>query len=131
MLAKLPETDTEIKNLPASVDKLRDSRVYVVAYESGEFSIPIELRIYYPRKSDGRVRAALWVRAGGKYFAGAGSAGGYGYNKPSAAAGAAISAAGIELSQDIEGRGEETVFEALRAIARAAGFSVFHVVGRV
>lgn len=150
--ATLPEAETEIKNLPRCVDNMPTERLYVVTFDSNEideargrdgFETPIELRIYYPRNPRSgleRVRAALWVRTilhvgSRRYFAGAGSAGGYGYCKASGAADGAIRAAGIKLTNDkgrtsIHGAGESMIVEALRAIARAAGYERFTVVGR-
>jgi len=46
-------------------------------------------------------------------------AGGGGYHKRSAAAGSAISNAGIVLSKDIDGRGDGAIREAVEAITRA------------
>jgi hypothetical protein len=147
--AILPTADTRIENLPRCVDNMPTDRLYVVTYDANKvdqargrdgFETPIELRIYWPRNPRSgmeRVRAALWVRTSEDlpnqqrhYFSGAGSAGGCGYCKASGAADSAISAAGIKLSTDIHGAGESMIVEALKAIARAAGYDTFTVVGR-
>ena len=145
--AILPTSDTSITNLPRCVDNMPTDRLYVVTYDASKvdpergldgFETPIELRIYYPRNPRSgmeQVRAALWVRTSEDlpnqqrhYFSGAGSAGGCGYCKASAAADEAISAAGIKLvgadgkSANIHGAGESMIVEALKAIARAAGY---------
>jgi hypothetical protein len=50
---------------------------------------------------------------------GAGKAGGGGYHKASASMGAALSDAGFTLAEDIDGRGDMAMEDALLAIARA------------
>jgi len=68
--------------------------------------------------------ACIWVQTPeGPHLSGSGSAGGYGHHKPSAAASEAIRNAGIELSQDISGRGDESIRGAVKAIADAIGQS--------
>ena len=72
----------------------------------------VTARIYYP----GTVAyCSLWV-SGGR---GQGSAGGYGYHKPSAALADAIQDAGIVLDRSISGVGDSAMTEACEAIARA------------
>lgn len=62
-----------------------------------------------------RITSIIWV--GGVH--GSGWAGGYGYHKQSAAVSAAIASAGFELDQDIAGRGDSAITEALCAVAIA------------
>ena len=57
----------------------------------------------------------------GIHTQGSGKAGGYGYHRPSAALGEAIRNAGFMLDEDINGRGESVMKEALLAIAAAIG----------
>ena len=59
---------------------------------------------------------------------GSGSAGGYGYHRPSAAAHEAIHNAGFRLSQAIDGRGDSAITDALCAIARCLGIVRFGIV---
>lgn len=78
---------------------------------------PVTLRLY---SVDGtRWTACLWVYWTNYHTSGSGSASGYGYHKPSAAAGCAIRDAGIKLSRSIDGRGEQDIGKAVEAIARA------------
>lgn len=65
--------------------------------------------------------ACLWARdAGGAIsISGGGRAGGYGYHRASAAVQAAFDDAGIQLSEDIGGRGDRAIEEAVYALARA------------
>ena len=82
----------------------------------------VTARIYWPGSV---ARCALWVSGrDGKglrvtYGRGAGSAGGGGYHKPSAALGEAIADAGIKLSRGINGVGDSAMESACLAIARA------------
>lgn len=68
--------------------------------------------------------ACIWINSTRKaiHCNGSGSAGGYGYHRPSAAAQVAINNAGFDLSQPIDGRGDSAMREAVLAIAKAAGY---------
>jgi hypothetical protein len=63
--------------------------------------------------------ACLWINDSDKniHCNGSGSAGGYGYHRPSAAAAEALESAGIELSNPIGGRGDSAISEAMKALA--------------
>lgn len=80
----------------------------------GRLDPEISLRLY---GTGSKNFACLWIS--GHNRRGSGSAGGYGYHRPSAAAQEAINNAGISLALPIDGRGEESMREALLAIARA------------
>jgi hypothetical protein len=71
--------------------------------------------------------ACLWIndRGNNTYCNGSGSAGGYGYHRPSAAAAEALKTAGIKLSEDIDGRGDSAIIDALTAIAKKQGYKTF------
>lgn len=77
---------------------------------------PVTIRIY---GTNSRNYSAIWANGNGIYKSGTGTAGGYGYHRPSAAAAEAIQNAGITLSEDINGRGDSAIREAAEAIARA------------
>ena len=89
--------------------------------EYGHHKTPVTLRLY--TKTGNRWTACVWIngtRSGQEvYGAGSGTASGYGYHKPSAAAGEAIAKAGIQLSEPIDGRGDEAIRSAVLAIAQA------------
>ena len=82
---------------------------------------PVVCRIY-GTSSHKRIYACLWTydRRNGNYVSrsGSGWAGGYGYHRPSAAVAEAIHHAGIDLDEDIGGRGDSAIKEACLAIAR-------------
>lgn len=73
-------------------------------------------RFYWPNQV---CYSCLWIH-GATHPRGAGKAGGGGYHKASAAFSAAIEDAGITLSEDIAGRGDQAIESAIEAIARAA-----------
>lgn len=92
---------------------------------------PVRVKWWMSRSRNAtRVYCSIWVnvpqfhqakRTPVTYFGGHGFAGGCGYDKKSAALAAAIDSAGIKLSQDIDGRGDSAVREAIRAIGDACG----------
>lgn len=78
-----------------------------------------ELRFYC---TNSRAYACFWLfgREKGSVSGGA-YAGGYGYHRKSAAAANAFEHAGITFDEDIAGRGDGAVRDALEAIGRACG----------
>ena len=110
--------------VPRESDKIRANRkesggLYreYALLDLDDGSSPVVLRIYWP----GTVAyACVWIGAGisGLHARGAGRAGGGGYCKASAAAGAALADAGVKLAQDIDGRGLESITGALMALAQ-------------
>lgn len=95
-------------------------------YGRNEMHALIELRLYGTGNQN---FACLWVHGEQINTQGSGRAGGYGYHRPSAAAGEAIRNAGFSLSHDIGGVGDDAIKEALGAIAECLGiknFGIFH-----
>lgn len=90
--------------------------IHGIAVVDGKAIDTCELRLY---ATSSRSYSCFWIYAKSVSGNGSGYAGGYGYCKKSAAAAAAIKSAGIELSEDIAGRGMATVKEAVKAIAKA------------
>ena len=83
----------------------------------------ITVRCYMGRSaSASTVYASIWVHSTDHQTSGTGRAGGGGYHKASAAIAEAIRSAGIELDENIAGRGDSAIEDALRAIASALGF---------
>lgn len=71
--------------------------------------------LYSPKvkdKEDHTVKPSFWN-------SGSGRAGGYGYHRPSAAAAEALSRAGVKLSEDIGGRGDQAIRDAVEAVGKA------------
>lgn len=83
-------------------------------WDDGRLDPEISLRMY---GTGNKNFACLWVS--GIDRRGSGSAGGYGYHRPSAAVAEAFSNAGFILDKDIGGAGESAVREAVLALAKA------------
>lgn len=123
MIAKLTKTECmNAKNLGDKKETIK--QMILITHKAGEFREPIIARWYMSRSGDGAspVYCSLWVHSSPYYVSGRGKAGGYGYHKGSAAFQEACDSAGIELSQPVDGRGDEMVREALFAIGVALGF---------
>ena len=87
----------------------------LIHLHQGEFKEAACLRIYGTQAMN---YACLWIHAKEEYYgSGSGSAGGYGYHRPSQAAMYAFNAAGIYLKEDISGRGDSAIEDAIRALA--------------
>lgn len=87
----------------------------------------VTLRIY---ATDNRHYACIWTHTNCAWIKddettrsldanGSGCAGGWGYHRASAAACEAVCNAGFDLSEDISGRGDAAIEEAVKAIARS------------
>ena len=93
----------------------------VVAVVKGRPVDVITCRIYMGRgRNSSTVYATVWLHGKEYHGSGSGQAGGYGYNKESAAVDTALCMAGVKLSRSIHGTGETR--EALEATARALGY---------
>lgn len=123
--ATLPSTRTE--NLNGKAHRKEDhfyrsvSALVPTTGRPDDFIAAVDLRLYSTRATH---YACLWVRPaqGDVYLSGSGKAGGYGYDRASAAAHSAIISAGIQLAYPIDGVGAEAVWGAVLAIAHAAGY---------
>ena len=82
--------------------------------------VPVELRIYDTGK---KTTACLWVNdsLSNTYIKGSGASNGFGFDQPSEAAQRAINNAGIVLSEEIDGRGDNAIIDAMAAISEALG----------
>ena len=128
MNATLPAVDVSNARQPNKKELVRALSLVVV--KKSEIQEVVTIRCYMGRSSSASVvYACIWVRVnGGRYTSGRGQAGGYGYHKISAAIGDAITSAGIKLDQDIDGRGDSSVREAMEAIGVALGYRNARVV---
>lgn len=86
-----------------------------LALKDGGAVPAVDLKLY---TTDARTYCCVWL-AGEVHQSGSSHVGGYGYHKASAAAGRAIRAAGVSLSEDIDGRGDGAIRDAVEAIAAA------------
>lgn len=141
MRATITEDQNYYRFVTLSATKARDKQVLTQQITiigmsptrngKGEVTIsslePVIARWYMSARGDGasQVTCILWTPNG----VSSGVAKGYGYHKPSAALADACCKAGIELSEDISGRGDDAMEQALRAIADASttGITSWHV----
>ena len=87
-------------------------------FSENEMQAVITLRIY---ATGSRFYACLWINSDTMHINASGFAGGYGYCKASGAASDAIRNSGIDLSEDIHGRGTSAIRDAVLALAVLAG----------
>lgn len=138
-VATLPDADTQNgKNWGDKLELIGSA--LLVAFDKRErckdpnagdgFATVIDARWYMARHSDGAspIRCSVWIRTrrqelGARYFAGHGTASGYGYHKQSAALDAALDSAGIKLEKRFDGCGGSAAKRALEAVARASGYA--------
>ena len=80
----------------------------------------VTARWYWPgRDGASTCYCCVWIHGDGAHGNGSGKAGGYGYHKESAALLSALNAACAYVDQDIGGRGDAAMRDALIAVARA------------
>lgn len=105
------------------------------AEESGIDEV-VSARWWMSRRADASVvYCSVWIRTRGpssalrthetdpcRWLSGRGTAGGFGYHKESAAFADALRSAGIELERSVSGVGDGAIEDAMRAVARAAGY---------
>lgn len=143
MNLKAKFTKTDISNARYAYDKkeLVYSRSAAVS-KNGEVHTPVSVKCYMGRSSSASVvYCNIWIhaetKAGYISLSGAGSAGGYGYHKISAAVDEALQSAGVQLygspyaraekpdmkkPSSISGVGDSAIEAALVAICRALGY---------
>ena len=92
----------------------------VAMIDSRDGSEIVMARFYWPGRDGGAsCYACVWIRGDESFGRGGGKAGGYGYHKESAALEEALKRAGVKLSEDIGGRGDQAMFDALESVSRA------------
>lgn len=111
-------------------DKEQVGGYKLVAVRNGELVELATLRLYMGRsRTASKVYCSLWITgARGEWRSGHGTAGGWGYHKPSAAAADAFRNAGIELSDCIAGRGDSAIEGALKALGKAYGYRKVYII---
>ena len=96
----------------------------------------VDCRLYMGRSSTAStVYCNIWIHGGSIHGAASGKAGGYGYDKKSAAVGSSLDNLGVKLYQDdgiksayIAGVGDTAIREALLAVAVALGYSADNLI---
>lgn len=123
------------KELVASYDVIAFDRNAAPSTPYNGFTIPVQVKCWMSRSRNASVvYACVWVFGGNRKngwvsWSGKGQAGGYGYDKQSAAIDIAIRNAGIDLGYRFGGAGYGSTKTALENIARALGYTTFFVLG--
>jgi len=130
MIAKIGNLNDSISN---EGSKARDKELTngIKVIDSHSKREIVDCRIYMGRSSSAStVYCNIWVRRA-PYGAASGKAGGYGYDRKSAAVSSAMDNLGVKLYQDdgikpasIAGVGDDAIRTALMAVAVALGYSV-------
>jgi len=94
----------------------------LVAYSKKQFSEPITVRWYFAGST---AYCCIWGNIKGQHFSGSGSAGGYGYEKSSAALSSALQSAGFNVNGLSASGGNNTAMEIL---AKLNGSKIFTIV---
>jgi len=103
---------------------VRDDTLVFFDSKAKEIRIAVHAFFWMGRSSSAStVYCSVWItKRDGQSVSGRGSAGGWGYDKESAALHDAIESAGVRLERSIHGVGDYAMREAMLAIALAAGY---------
>lgn len=94
-------------------------------YSKQRYTRPLTVRVWMARGASASVvYATVWAssRDGKTRLAGHGSAGGYGYDKTSAAIDAAFTSAGVTMERPFNGCGESVAEIAMESLAKRLGW---------
>lgn len=109
------------KPLPARIPALFAAYSVVGFDPAAQRVVEVVVMRLYASTRAARIHACTWIHpAEGAPRHGYGAAGGGGYCRRSAAGAEALEAAGVELSEEVAGRGVSVLRKALLATARAA-----------
>jgi hypothetical protein len=128
--ATLPsKMESNAKNLDGDKNRIKTFKA-ITKTQTGKWVELVDLRTWKSFNADGAAPeyATVWIRKPDFYTSGHGRATGYGYHKTSAAAYRAFESAGIKLSEDIDGRGDSAIRDAITAICEALGFNDIYIV---
>ena len=90
----------------------------VISLDKGRLRTIVDLRVYWPNRNAETVHACVWINGEDFYTKGSGTAGGWGYDKASAAAESALARAGVEFNRHWGGGGKSATEEAILAVAK-------------
>lgn len=134
---KFPQSPTTNARWPSG-DKECVAWYHVIAFDRNAapsrpdngFHVPITVKCWMGKsRTASVVYACIWVDGDKLYWSGKGQAGGWGYDKQSAAIDGAIQNAGIDLGYHFGGSGSSAVKTALEKMASALGYTTFFVLG--
>lgn len=103
-------------------DKFNQSYIIVAIDEKQQFRQPLDVRFYWTAQT---CYCCLWGSLNGTWFNGCGKAGGYGYEKKSAAMEEALRSAGFNV-KGLSATG--MIEEAMHKIAALAGLTTYTIV---
>lgn len=84
----------------------------------------VDCRLYMGRSSSSSVvYCAIWIKLLDRWIVGRGNAGGYGYDKMSAAVDGALDSAGFKFDEGIGGVGNDAIKDALIAVCEHFGYN--------
>lgn len=108
-------------------DKPVTQTIHAVVLQGREMKTAVTIRVHGTKA---RNYCSVWIddRPAQRHYSGHGWAGGYGYHRPSAALQVALKSAGVTLDEDIDGRGEGAMRDAVIAICHAMGYRNVHLV---
>lgn len=99
-------------------------------YSEYRYTRPVTVRVWMGRSSQSSVvYASVWAhsRDGKIHLAGHGNAGGYGYDKESAAVNAAFDSAGVTMERGFGGCGQGPLEIAIKSLAKRLGWKTGQV----
>ncbi len=103
--------------------------IKLAVWTGKEIEIPMDVRFYMGHaRSASRVYCAIWWSHGDLYSNGTGQAGGYGYDKKSAAMDSALRSSGIMVKTSISGVGDSAMEDVLTAFAKYCGYKHFQII---
>ena len=116
------------RGITSAAAKARDNQAFIREISVNGFDANhdtlrslVTARLYTPlRPNASTTTAIIWVYTPDRTVSGSGKTSGFGYHRGSAALADAIYNAGISLSQDISGSGDDAMDRAVMAIARLA-----------
>jgi hypothetical protein len=133
METKLTATFNAGKNSKFNASHRKESKCYFKEYAGiainktyNNLYPAVTIRTYQVSDA-GNVYACIWINGNEIHTNGSGSAGGYGYDKKSAAVQEAINNAGFTLSENIAGRGSILIRAAVIAIGEAIGCPIEYI----
>lgn len=126
-MEKLVVSMTYASEPKKSVGKIRDKQMILsyIAIRRQDGKAVFTVRFYQGRGE--YVYCLVWVHSENRYFRGVGRAGGYGYEKKSAAFEDAMYDMGATFSRSISGAGESYIKEAIQSACHDLGEAVWIV----
>lgn len=106
----------------------KESKFYkslsIVSFKDGQFSEPLDVRFY---ATNATTFCCIWGNVNGVHFNGSGKAGGYGYDRASAAFEDALQSAGFEVSNlSATGQNETAIHIIAKELMQLENYTIVH-----